>query len=112
MLGQNGHTEGDKELRSVLHDLRKDIESLRSDVSSLRKDTVALGKAGAKSAAHKVGDGVDKVSHAAKAKLKDTTGTLDEVTQDLRTTVTENPITSLAAAVALGFAMGRGLFRH
>lgn len=103
--------DADKELHAVLRDLRKDIDALRGDFASLSSDTVSLGKAGARSFSETVGDRIDNLAHKAKQTVDATVGNIDEKAKDLRDVVSENPVMSLGAAVALGFLLGRGILK-
>lgn len=103
--------DADKELHAVLRDLRKDIDALRGDFASLSSDTVSLGRAGARSFSETVGDRIDTLAHKAKSTVGATVGGVEETAKDLRSTVSDNPLMSLGAAVALGFLLGRGILK-
>jgi ElaB/YqjD/DUF883 family membrane-anchored ribosome-binding protein len=105
------NSDADKELHSVLSALRKDIDALRSDFSSLSHDTVHLGKAGARSLSDTVGDRIDNLANRAKSTVRATVDGVEDSAKDLRTTVSENPLMALGAAVVLGFLLGRGLLK-
>jgi ElaB/YqjD/DUF883 family membrane-anchored ribosome-binding protein len=103
--------DADKELHSVLRDLRKDIDALRSDFASLSSDTVALGKTGARSLSHTVGDRIDAIASKAKSTVSATVDGVEGSAKNLRETISDNPLASLGVAATIGFLLGRGMLK-
>lgn len=110
MASSNG-ARGDTVFDDLIEALRADITALRSDVSSLKDDSVALGKAGVQRATDQVEEGYEHASKKAKKYAARAEKEVERGAESLRDTVSENPVMSLSAALALGFVLGRGLLR-
>lgn len=88
--------------------LREDVAALKGDMSALRHDVLAAGRHSVQTASHKLGEVAGKTKSAVKSAIND----LDLRADDLRSAITQNPLVSVAAAIAIGFFLGRAVTRR
>ncbi len=91
--------------------IKEDFAALRQDFVTLRNDLMSLGA----NKASQAGETLDAQLGKVKKKASKLLAAADEETRAaasaVEKNVRENPVASLSAAVAVGFLLGRSLFR-
>jgi len=106
MSVSNSAAEGDPQ--SVL---REDMEALKNDFAALRDDILKIGSKKAADASDKIDEQISEAREHASSLFAAADQETRAAAESIQKNVRENPVASLSAAVAIGFLLGRTVFR-
>ncbi|WDI32692.1 hypothetical protein PUV54_05710 [Hyphococcus flavus] len=92
--------------------LADDVAQLRKDFKTLRDDISSLASAGAKETKSQLKDGLSKAEHQAEATMDAATSELLEIQKQTEKAIRKNPISTVGAALAIGYFVGNMLSRR
>ena len=91
-------------------DIKSDLARLRADLQALKSDIAALGSASAKDAREGLKAGLSSAEDQAREALETASTELEEIQRQAEKAVRKKPLTTVAAALAIGYFIG-GLAR-
>ncbi len=98
-------------LSGDIEDLKSSFGKLRSDVMTLLSDTVGVGKSGGKAMKNQVKSHATDAVDDIKTHLHDWQDRGGESLEALGQKISENPVTSAAIAIGVGFLLAK-VFSH
>lgn len=91
------------ESKEALRELKDDFAQLREDISTLRKDFASLGATGASDLKNAVKSGLSKAEDKASDIAEYASSELYEIQKQAQRAVRKNPLSAVAAALAVGY---------
>ena len=94
----------------ALNAIAEDFAKFRKDFDGLKSDVAALGAASAEEVETKLRRGAETAQADMRSAINDAESELDDIRRQAEKAVRKNPITAVAAALALGY-FASGLMR-
>jgi ElaB/YqjD/DUF883 family membrane-anchored ribosome-binding protein len=91
-------------------ELREELQALRADFAKLVETVKAMGKEQADAALHSAREAVDHAADKVRSKAAEAQRRGEAAAADLEAMVNRHPLTSILAAIGLGYLVGR--MRH
>jgi len=91
-------------------ELKEELQALRADLAKLVETVKAMGVEQADSAMHSAREAIDHAADKVRAKAAEAQRRGEAAAEDLEAMVNRHPLTSILAAIGLGYLVGR--MRH
>lgn len=103
VLGRNGGQDLPPETKTALAELKSDFATLREDLTRLRKDVTSLSASGAAHLKGAVTSGLSEVENKAQDLAEHASSELHEIQGQAQRAIRKNPLSAMAAALAIGY---------
>lgn len=106
----NSHASDKPAMDDALKAISEDLATFRKDFETLKEDVATLGAAGAERVEQTLKEGIETAQEKTRETLSEAETEFDEMRRQAERAVRKNPITAVAAALALGYFVS-GLMR-